>query len=132
MMRPADRRYTETHEWALNEGGLVVTGITDFAVEQLGDLTYLELPEAGQEVKKGEPYGEIESVKTVSELYAPVTGKVAQVNEELKENLEKLQQDAYGEGWLIKIEPATPEEFESLLTAEQYERLCQEQEEAGQ
>ncbi len=128
---PQDLRYTREHEWArLEDDGRVTIGVTDFAQGQLGDVVYLDLPEVEGSVEAGEPLGEVESTKSVSELYAPLTGKVAEVNVEARENPAAVNQDPYGEGWLLAIEPADPAEFEGLLSPEAYEQFLHE--EAGE
>ena len=129
-MIPDELRYAESHEWAsLDEDSKQVTvGITDFAIEQLGDIVYLELPKVGDEVKKGVPFGEIESIKAASDLYAPVSGKIVEVNESLPDNLESFKSDAYGPSWMIKIAADDPGEFERLMTAGDYENYLKAQE----
>ena len=115
--------YTEEHEWADFSGEDVTIGITDFAQGQLGDIVFLELPNIGDEVVLGIPFGEIEAVKTVSELFAPISGTITMINESLEETPEKINQDCYGEGWLIKVRPKNPFEKENLLTSVQYSEL---------
>ncbi len=116
-----DRRYTETDEWALKRSdGLIVMGITDYAQKQLRDIVGVELPDLGASVKRGEVIGAIESVKATSDYYAPVTGEVVEVNEKLLEQPELLNLDPYGEGWILVIKPSKPEEYDELLTPEQY------------
>ena len=115
--------YTEEHEWADFSGEDVTIGITDFAQGQLGDIVFLEFPNIGDEVVRKIPFGEIEAVKTVSELFAPISGTVTMINESLEETPEKINQDCYGEGWLIKIRPKNPLEKENLLTSVQYSEL---------
>ena len=115
--------YTEEHEWADFSGEDVTIGITDFAQGQLGDIVFLEFPNIGDEVTRGISFGEIEAVKTVSELFAPISGTVTMINESLEETPEKINQDCYGEGWLIKIRPKNPLEKENLLTSVQYSKL---------
>ncbi|MFQ5655419.1 MAG: glycine cleavage system protein GcvH [Planctomycetota bacterium] len=119
---PADRRYAASHEWASKADGLIVVGITDFAAQELGDLVFIDLPEVGSEVIGGERFGEIESVKAVSELSAPVSGKVIEVNQDIEENLETISQSPYEDGWMIKIEPSDATEFDDLLKGADYER----------
>ena len=119
-MRPDDRRFSETHEWARPEAGTYVVGLTDFAVEQLGDLTFLELPPVGRKVRKGESFGEIESVKAVSELYAPVAGTIVEVNVAAPDALDLVRQDPFGAGWLVRIRAEGDGGFPDLMTAEQY------------
>ena len=128
MTPPDDRRYAETHEWAKLEGDLVRVGISAFAAEQLGDIVYLDLPDPGHPVSAGEPMGEIESVKAVAELYAPVSGEVAQVNEGLPDDLDRIGQDPYGEAWLVLIEGSDGAELDELLDAGAYAELCKEAE----
>ena len=123
-----DIRYTETHEWARKEGEKIITvGITDYAVKELGDIVYIELPDVETEIEAKEPFGTIESVKAVSDLISPVTGKIIQVNESIAEAPEELADDPYEEGWLIKIEVEDPEEFEDLLSADEYIEYIQEE-----
>lgn len=121
-MVPDDRRYTESHEWAKLEDDLVVVGITDFAVEHLTDLVYLDLPDVGVRVEKGERFGEVESVKAVEDLKAPVSGEIVEVHREVADDLETVQKDPYGEGWLVKIRPDDPAQFETLLDPESYRK----------
>lgn len=119
---PDDRRYASSHEWALESDGLITVGITDFAVSELGDLVFIDLPEVGATVSAGESFGEIESVKAVSELLSPVSGEVVEVHNELEDALDTLVDSAYDEGWMIKIKPSNSDEFGRLLDAEGYER----------
>ena len=104
MTIPEKLLYTKEHEWVKKEDGQVTIGITDFAQSQLGDIIFLELPEVGQKIVSGEPFGEIEAVKTVSELYAPINGTVIEINEDLEDNPDNINQDCYGSGWIIKVE----------------------------
>ena len=125
-MRPDDRKYMDSHEWAKLEGDLVVVGITDFAVEELsngnvGDLVYCDLPDVGRNVDAGETFGEIESVKAVSDLNAPVSGEIVEINSDIDEHLEVLSQDPWKKGWLIKIKP-TDKSLDHLLDAAAYEK----------
>ncbi|MEM1695723.1 MAG: glycine cleavage system protein GcvH [Desulfurococcaceae archaeon] len=115
-----DRRYTETDEWALRENGRVRVGITDYAQKELKDVVAVELPEIGRIVKKGEEIGMIDSVKATTPYYAPVSGKIVDVNRELEKSPELVNRDPYGAGWIIVIEPSEPSEYEKLLTPEQY------------
>ncbi|MBE0536552.1 MAG: glycine cleavage system protein GcvH [Phycisphaerae bacterium] len=122
-------RYAETHEWArLEDGGMVVVGLSSFAIEQLGDVVYMELPAVGGEVTKGEALGVVESVKAAADVYAPVGGKVAAVNDAVQGDPDVLKRDAYGAGWLVKIEAADPKEYEALMLADAYEKFVQNQE----
>ena len=115
-----DRRYTETDEWAKKENDLIRVGITDYAQKELKDIVGIELPDKGRTVNKGEELGAIDSVKASSPYYAPVSGEIVKVNETLMEKPELLNDDPYGEGWIIVIKPSNPEEYEQLLTPEQY------------
>ena len=126
-MRPDDRKYMESHEWAKLDGDTVLIGITDFAVEELsngneGDLVYCDLPEVGRQLEQGETFGEIESVKAVSDLNTPVLGEVVEVNNEIEEHLEILAQDPWRKGWLIRVKPGA-KSLDHLLDAEAYEAL---------
>ena len=124
MAIPDDRRYSAEHEWALvEEAGTVLVGISEFAQHELGDVVYLELPKAGTRVKQGDQMGEIESVKAVSDLYAPVSGEVVEVNDGVKQKPELVNDSPYEDGWLLRIKPDDPAELESLLDAAQYEVL---------
>ena len=121
---PKALKYTAEHEWVKVEGNKVRIGITDFAQSELGDIVFIELPKAGDAVTAGKPFGSIESVKTVSDLYSPVSGTVVEVNEELEMNLEWVNESPYEKGWMIVVEMSNPAELEELLTAEQYEERC--------
>lgn len=125
---PKDRRYAKTHEWALKQDDFIVVGITDFAIHELSDLVYIDLPEVGTEVTAGEPFGEIESVKAVSELIAPVSGKVVDVNHDLENNLDTVVESPWDEGWMIKVEPSDASELNSLLSAKDYKAQLSEEE----
>jgi len=127
MNFPDDLRYTKDHEWARTKGGRVVIGITEFATDQLGDIVYVELPAVGEQVTKGETFGVVESTKAVSDLYAPVSGKVVEVNSPLVDAPEGVNEDPYGDGWMIAVEPSEPKELEALLDAKAYAALVQEQ-----
>jgi glycine cleavage system H protein len=120
---PKDRRYTREHEWVLLGQGEALVGITDFAQEQLGDLVYFDLPDPGKRLRQNEKLGEVESVKAVSEIYAPVSGEVVEVNPRVSEAPEVVNRDPYGEGWLLKLKPAAPDELDRLLPADEYDAL---------
>lgn len=127
MNLPKELRYSEEHEWVKEEGdNKVRVGITDFAQSELGDIVFVELPEVGTEVTAGEPFGSVESVKTVSELYAPVSGKVVEVNGDLEDSPEKVNESPYGDGWMIVLEMADSSDLDKLLSAEKYEELVNE------
>lgn len=128
MSIPKDLRYSEEHEWVKIEGDNIRIGITNFAQSELGDIVFVELPEVGDEVEANEPFGSVESVKTVSELYAPVSGKVIAVNEELEDNPEYVNESPYEKAWMIVVEPTDKSELDSLMTAEQYEEMVKEDE----
>lgn len=123
MNIPKELRYSQEHEWARVEGNTVRIGITDFAQSELGDIVFVELPEVGAQLTANEPFGSVESVKTVSELYAPIGGKVVAVNEELNDNPEYVNESPYDKAWMIIIEPSDLSELDNLLTAEQYEQM---------
>ncbi|HEX9243719.1 MAG TPA: glycine cleavage system protein GcvH [Anaeromyxobacter sp.] len=127
MEIPQDLRYTREHEWARNKGGRIVVGITDFAQDQLGDVVYVELPDVGDPVKKGESFGVVESTKAVSELFAPISGKVLEVNAPLSDAPETINEDPYEEGWMIVIEPSDPKDLEALMDAKAYQAFVDEQ-----
>jgi glycine cleavage system H protein len=123
MNVPDDRRYTQDHEWARLEDGRVRIGITDYAQDALGDVVFVQLPEQGMKVAAGASFSEVESTKSVSDIYAPVAGTVVDVNAELADAPQRLNEDPYGEGWICVIEPADAAAFESLLDAAGYQQL---------
>ena len=125
MNIPEDLIYTEEHEWVRVTGENAIVGITDYAQSQLGDIIFLELPDVADKIIAGEPFGEIEAVKTVSELYAPVDGTVIEVNNNLEDFPEKVNQDCYGDGWIIKIKPENKIEKEDLLDHKQYSNIIE-------
>jgi len=114
-------RYLETHEWARREGGPVRIGITDFAQDELGDIVFVELPAVGDTIEAGTPFGVVESIKAVSDLYAPLSGEVTATNDDLIDAPELLNDDPFGEGWMLEIEPSDEAEFDALLSPEEYE-----------
>ena len=127
MEVPKDLRYTEEHEWLKVDGAKGVIGITHFAQDQLGDVVFVEVPAVGTELEKENTFGVVESVKTVSDLYAPVSGKVVAVNKDLEANPERVNQDSYGKGWMIEVELTDASQAEGLLSAEAYEAFIKEQ-----
>ena len=129
MEFPEDLKYSKEHEWVLVEGTVATVGITDFAQDQLGDIVFVELPAVGDKVSKEDAFGVVESVKAVSDIYAPISGKVLEVNDDLPENPEMVNEDAYGDGWMIKIEMNDPEELQDLMTAAEYEEYVAEEKE---
>ena len=120
-MNPADLKYDKEHEWVRVEGDAAYVGISDFAQEQLGEVVYVDLPSVGDELVAGETFGEIESVKSVSELYAPVTGTVLEVNGDLDAASETINSDPYGAGWMIKVSLADRSQLDDLMSADDYE-----------
>jgi glycine cleavage system H protein len=121
MSYPDTYRYTKEHEWVHADGAAGTIGITDHAQQELGDIVFVNLPKVGAAVKRGETFGSVESVKAVSDIYSPVTGEVTAVNEMLSKTPEKLNEDAHGGGWLIKVKLTAPEEVSSLMSAADYE-----------
>ncbi len=120
---PKDLKYTREHEWAKQEGGRVRVGITAYAQDQLGDVVFVELPKVGAKVTASKAFGVVESVKAVSDLFAPVSGEVVEVNAELGQKPETVNADPYGKGWMVVVKPSTKAEWDQLLTAEQYEEF---------
>jgi glycine cleavage system H protein len=123
MNTPKELRYTKEHEWIQVDGNKVRIGITDFAQSELGDIVFVELPEVGDELTSNEPFGSVESVKTVSELYAPVSGKVVEVNADLDDSPEFVNEAPYEKAWMIVVELSDASEVDTLMTAEQYEEM---------
>jgi glycine cleavage system H protein len=123
---PSDLLYTEEHEWARREGNVVTIGITQFAVDQLGDVTQVDLPHEGEVLKQHDVLGSVESVKAVSDVYSPVSGTVLKVNTPLQDSPEYVNEEPYDGGWLIQVELSKPEELEKLMTAEDYEAFLKE------
>ncbi len=120
-MNPEDLKYSKEHEWARVDGNTAVVGITQFAAEQLGDVVYVDLPASGSDIEQFGKFGEIESVKTVSDLFSPIGGKVVEVNDTIKDSPEKVNEDTYGEGWLLKIEISDLAQLDALMDAAGYE-----------
>ncbi|MBC7171258.1 MAG: glycine cleavage system protein GcvH [Polyangiaceae bacterium] len=118
---PTDVRYTKEHEWARKEGDLVRVGITSYAVDQLGDVTLVDLPSVGATIEAGNRFGDIESVKTVSELFAPLSGEVVEINGAIDANPESVNDAPYGDGWLVVIKPSNPADLDGLMDAAGYE-----------
>lgn len=124
-MTPKNLKYAKSHEWIDPENGKI--GITDGAQDQLGDMVFVEFPEVGEEFAKGERFGSVESVKAVSDCYLPVSGKITAINEALLEGPEIINQDPYGEGWLVQVEIARPEELDGLMDADAYDTFSKEE-----
>jgi len=129
MTFPEDLQYTPDHEWTRVQGNRVTVGITDFAQDQLGDVVYVELPDVGDVVKKGEAFGVVESTKAVSDLLAPVSGKVVEVNGPLADAPETVNEDPYEEGWMIVVETTSPQELTELMDAATYRKFVEEEQE---
>lgn len=121
-MYPGELRYSTEHEWVKQEGNAAVVGISHYAQDALGDVVYVELPKIGAEYKAMEEFGVVESVKTVSTLYSPVSGKIIEVNSELSSTPALVNQDPYGKGWMIKVQMSNPEDLNKLLSAKEYEQ----------
>jgi len=130
-MRPDDYKFTETHEWVKysDKKKEAVVGITDYAVKQLSDLVHIELPKAGDKVEQGAPFGEIESVKTVADLLAPLTGVITEVNKDLASDLDTLKEEPFEDGWIVKIKPSDTSELEPLMSKKEYEEFLESNEE---
>jgi glycine cleavage system H protein len=131
MDYPEDLRYTKEHEWVRQDGDVIVVGITDFAQDALGDVVYVDVPEVGTEVTAGQPFGEVESTKSVSDVYAPVTGVVVDRNGALADSPQLVNEDPYGEGWMITIEPSDRGQLDGLLDASAYRTFSQSDEGTG-
>lgn len=123
MNTPVELKYTKDHEWVRVEGDIAVVGITDFAQSELGDIVFVDIQSEGDTLSKGDVFGTIEAVKTVADAYMPVSGEVIEVNAELDGAPEKVNGDPYGEGWMVKIKVSDASEFDTLLSAEQYEEI---------
>jgi glycine cleavage system H protein len=121
-MYPTNFRYTKEHEWVRVEGGIAVVGITDHAQKELGDIVYVDLPKVGARLEQGKPLGSVESVKAVSDIFAPVSGEVTEINEMLSTTPEKLNEDPHAAAWLVKIKLSAPDEVSRLLSAEDYQK----------
>jgi glycine cleavage system H protein len=125
-MFPENLKYLSSHEWALIEDETTTIGISDFALKQLSDLVFIDLPEVGSQIEVGSTFGEVESVKAVSDLYAPLSGEVIEINSAIADNPESLADDAYGSGWLVKIKHSDASEAENLLDAAAYAKVTEE------
>jgi glycine cleavage system H protein len=123
MNLPSNLKYSNDHEWVKVEGDIAIIGITDFAQSQLGDIVFVDIPTLDEELAAGDVFGSIEAVKTVSDAFTPVSGKVIEMNEALDADPALVNKDAYGEGWMIKIQMTNPDELDALMSAEDYEKL---------
>lgn len=127
MSYPDDVKYTAEHEWAKLANGVVTVGITGYATDQLGDVVFVELPAIGKQLEAAKPFGVVEAVKTVSDLYAPLAGEVVEVNDALTDNPAAVNAEPYGAGWMIRIKPANPADLDALMDSAAYARLIEEQ-----
>lgn len=128
MQFDSEVRYLDTHEWARQENDEIVIGISDYAQSTLSDVVYVELPEAGEEVGKGDQLGVVESVKAAGDIYAPMGGKIVAVNEELEDAPELVNESPFGDGWLVRLAPSDPDEWDELLDVEAYKQVVEEEE----
>lgn len=126
MSTPQELRYSKEHEWVKVEDGKARIGITHFAQDELGDIVFVELPQVGDELKKDEPFGSVESVKTVSELYAPISGKIVEVNSELEESPEFVNESPYEKAWMVVVEAPSEDEVNALMSADEYKEMTNE------
>lgn len=123
MASPENLKYSEDHEWVKSEGNTVTLGITEFAQSELGDIVFVELPEEGDEITKGDSFGSVESVKTVSELYSPVSGKITEINEDLEDEPEAVNESPYEKAWMVKVELSDESEIDALMDANGYQEM---------
>lgn len=130
-MWPEDLKYTKSHEWARVEGDVVTTGLTQFAITHLSDLVFVDLPDAGESVNQNESFAEVESVKAVAEINAPVSGEIVEINQAVVDNVELISKDCYGNGWLVKIKMSDPSEMDKLMDAKKYQKHAEAEEAAG-
>jgi len=124
---PKDLKYTKEHEWVKVEGNIATVGITDYAQDSLGDVVYVELPQEGGTVTKNEPFGVVESVKAVSDLYSPISGSVHEVNDAIIDSPEAINEDPYGDAWMIKVEMGNPGDLGDLMSADEYQKFIEEE-----
>ena len=123
MNIPQSLKYTKEHEWVREDGDTVTVGITDHAQGELGDIIFVEFPEIGQEIERDEPFGTIEAVKTVADLFAPISGTVTEINEKLDDSPESVNQDPYGDGWMVKVSVSEADELDNLMSSDQYREM---------
>jgi glycine cleavage system H protein len=126
MELPEDLKYTREHEWVAIDGSVATIGITDHAQEQLGDVVFVELPAIGDRVEKADAFGVVESTKAVSDVYAPLSGEVAEVNDDLPDNPELINEDPYGDGWMVKVTIGDKADLDDLMTADEYRKFIEE------
>ncbi|OGP38499.1 MAG: glycine cleavage system protein H [Deltaproteobacteria bacterium GWC2_56_8] len=127
MEFPKDLKYTKEHEWVKVEGSIVTVGITDYAQDSLGDVVYVELPQEGVSVTKNEPFGVVESVKAVSDLYSPISGSVHEVNDAIIDSPEAINEDPYGDAWMIRVEIGNPSDLSDLMSSDEYQKFIEEE-----
>lgn len=126
---PEGLKYSKEHEWVLVEDDVAIIGITEFAQGELGDIVFVELPEVGEKISKDDPFSSLESVKAVSDIFAPISGAVVEINDDLKENPEAINEDPYGDGWMIKVEMTDMDELKDLMSPEDYAEFIEQQKE---
>jgi len=126
---PEGLKYSKEHEWVLIENDVAMIGITEFAQGELGDIVFVELPEVGEKISKDDPFGSLESVKAVSDIFAPISGAVVEINDDLKENPEAINEDPYGDGWMIKVEMTDMDELKDLMSSDDYAEFIEQQKE---
>ena len=126
---PEGLKYSKEHEWVLVENDVVIIGITEFAQGELGDIVFVELPDVGEKISKDDPFGSLESVKAVSDIFAPISGSVVEINDDLKENPETVNEDPYGDGWMIKIQMTDMDELKDLMSSQDYAEFIEQQKE---
>ena len=126
---PEGLKYSKEHEWVLVEDGVAIIGITEFAQGELGDIVFVELPEVGEKISKDDPFGSLESVKAVSDIFAPISGAVVEINDDLKENPETINEDPYGDGWMIKVQMTDMDELKDLMSSDDYAEFIEQQKE---
>jgi len=132
MEFPEGLKYSKEHEWVSVDGTLATIGITEYAQEELGDIVYVELPEIGEKLVKDDPFGAVESVKAVSDVYAPVSGTVLEVNDTLPDNPETINEDAYGDGWMVRVEITDMDDLKDLMSADEYAEFVEQQKEEAE
>ncbi len=126
---PEGLKYSKEHEWVLVENDVAIIGITEFAQGELGDIVFVELPEVGEKISKDDPFGSLESVKAVSDNFAPISGAVVEINDDLKENSEAINEDPYGDGWMIKVQMTDMDELKDLMSSDDYAEFIEQQKE---
>lgn len=126
---PEGLKYSKEHEWVLVENDVAIIGITEFAQGELGDIVFVELPDVGEKISKDDPFGSLESVKAVSDIFAPISGAVVEINDDLKENPETINEDPYGDGWMIKVQMTDMDELKDLMSSQDYAEFIEQQKE---